>query len=73
MGKVGNTHPTVMLSCYDLWPPCPPGSATGRVSGVENLPKDWGESTSRVDGGCAGPSPESENRTVTHPTGMFSC
>ena len=73
MGKVGNTYPTVMLSCYDLWPLCPPGSATDRVSGVENLPKDGeGESAYRAEGGWAGPSPEPENRTVTHPTRMFS-
>ena len=73
-GKSGQHTSYCNAFCYDLWPPCPPGSATGRVSDVENLPKDGeGESASRVDGGWAGPSPESENRTVTHPTGTFSC
>ena len=62
---MGNIHPTVMLPCYDLWLSCPPGSATDRVSGVENLPKDGeGESACRAEGGWADPSPEPENLAV---------
>ena len=76
MGKVGNTHPTGMLSCYDLWPPCPPGSATDRVSGVEISPKEGkgeGGVCLQREGAGADPSAEPENRTVTHSTGMLFC
>ena len=72
MGKVDNTHPTVMLSCYDL---CPLALLDPLLAGC----RGWRIYLKMGRGVClpsreglADPSREPEHLAVTHPTGMFS-